>query len=309
MFLKNKLIIALTIISSGNVFADTGLSSLNFDKNIESDEKKIESEDNELNLVNLSLIDLDEIISPELFKEDSKIKEIQAMIEKLDKKYKNSKIQKIKEIEGFYEVYNNGKTMYISEDGKYLIPKIAKVYGNTFEDIQKEKKENKYSELLNEYPEDMTILYPSTVKKTDTIYVFSDFTCPYCRRMHNEMESINRMGIEVKYLPYPRNGTRDQPAILGLQKIACSDTPYIEFNKAFEDPKRYVQGITMLDSSCLKGKQSIHNSLTLGDKVGVRGTPFILNSDGVYLGGWKGINTFKLMYESEVQRKKLKKGK
>ncbi|HAH80198.1 MAG TPA: protein-disulfide isomerase, partial [Gammaproteobacteria bacterium] len=34
----------------------------------------------------------------------------------------------------------------------------------------------------------------------------TDVDCGYCRKLHNEMAQINELGIEVRYLAYPRAG-------------------------------------------------------------------------------------------------------
>ena len=79
------------------------------------------------------------------------------------------------EFDLFYEVKSKGKTLYITEDGKYIVPTIAKIYGSNFEDIQKEKKEIEIKKLIEDYDKGLTVSYPATTKKIDTIYAFSDF--------------------------------------------------------------------------------------------------------------------------------------
>ena len=36
------------------------------------------------------------------------------------------------------------------------------------------------------------------------INVFTDITCGYCRKLHLEMDDLNRRGVEVRYLAFPR---------------------------------------------------------------------------------------------------------
>lgn len=37
------------------------------------------------------------------------------------------------------------------------------------------------------------------------IYVFTDADCGYCRKFHSEIDEVNALGIEVRYLPWPRS--------------------------------------------------------------------------------------------------------
>lgn len=308
MFKIKKTVLAIVSLIGLQAVAGDELSNYDFSKKIEKESEENKAIEENIEDLDLSVIDLDEILSPDLLEEDEKIKELRVIIEKLDSNYKNARISKMDEFDLFYEVKSKGKTLYITEDGKYIVPTIAKIYGSNFEDIQKEKKEIEIKKLIEDYDKGLTVSYPATTKKIDTIYAFSDFTCPVCRRLHSELDTINEMGIEVIYIPYPRMGSKDKPALLGLQKIMCSSKPYEEFDLAFQNPKSFVRSITSINSNCSTGKIAIHESLTLGDKVDLRGTPLIYSENGVYLGGWKGINTFKMMYEAQTKRKSLLNG-
>jgi thiol:disulfide interchange protein DsbC len=41
---------------------------------------------------------------------------------------------------------------------------------------------------------------------TYTITVFTDVDCQYCRKLHSEMAELNRLGVRVRYMFYPRTG-------------------------------------------------------------------------------------------------------
>ena len=54
--------------------------------------------------------------------------------------------------------------------------------------------------------------------------VFTDIDCGYCRKLHREVPALNQMGVEVRYLAYPRAGVDSQ----SYKKIAtawCADDP------------------------------------------------------------------------------------
>ena len=43
-------------------------------------------------------------------------------------------------------------------------------------------------------------------KPKASIYVFTDVDCGYCQMLHKNVGKMNELGIEVRYLGYPRAG-------------------------------------------------------------------------------------------------------
>lgn len=286
-----KTLTMITLLLSGTTFAETSLSVVN---------KKETNTELDYSNLNISFV---EIEGSELLEEDKKTKNLRKIIERLDKSYKGALIEPLEEIEGFYKVTSGKNILYITEDGGYLIPTIAKVEGDKFVDLKKDDQEKMYKEYLSNIKDNEVVTYNSTTDKRMSIYVFSDYTCPYCKKLHENILNITDMGLDVKYIPYPRNGFEDKPALLGLQKIMCSSDPKSEFDLAFKNPRNYVKGLTTQDTNCFNGKSSLHKSLTLGDKMDVYGTPFIFTEDGVFLGTWGGVNKLKLKVEKELLKK------
>ncbi|MCP6280747.1 thioredoxin fold domain-containing protein, partial [Klebsiella pneumoniae] len=60
-------------------------------------------------------------------------------------------------------------------------------------------------------------------------YVFTDADCGYCRKFHSEIDEMNALGIEVRYLPWPRN----EQTMPIMEKIWCSS----DRKKALTDAK------------------------------------------------------------------------
>lgn len=281
---KSLLLLSMFSLSSISYSEEVKLESLDF---LIKEEPKI--------IDNINLKDLDFGIN-ESDDELLRIRKLEQIISKLDKTFSNAKISKLKEIDDLYEIKNGKTTMYITKDGKYIIPTIAKIKDNSFEDIQLDKKKELISKRLSEIPESDLIKYHTEDAILD-IYVFSDYTCPYCRKLHEELFKIKDLKINVNYIPYPRNGVDDKPAILGLQKIICSDDPAKSFDEAFSNPREYVRSLNSMNTNCFKGKEILHNSLIMGDEFDVKGTPYIFTKDGDYLGGWRDFETFRSLVE------------
>lgn len=290
--MKIKLTACISLLLSGSVFAETQLGV------VEKKEKNVV----EIDYSNLD-ISLVEIEGEELLIEDEKIRFLRDVIEKMDKSYSSALIEPLHQIEGMYKVTNGKEIMYITENGKYIIPTIAKVEGKTFTDIKKKDKEIRYKKLLSEIKDNEVVTYAAIGEKRETVYIFSDYTCPYCRKLHENLLEITSMGVEVKYIPYPRNGFDDKPALLGLQKIMCSANPRDEYELAFSNVRNYVKGLTSQDINCFNGKQSLHKALLLGNEMDIYGTPMVFTKDGEFVGTWGGLNTFRYKLEGVLLKK------
>ena len=61
-------------------------------------------------------------------------------------------------------------------------------------------------EILSKEPlEDMIIFSPSKEVKT-FVNIFTDVDCGYCQKLHSQIASYNALGIEIRYMAYPRAG-------------------------------------------------------------------------------------------------------
>ena len=58
------------------------------------------------------------------------------------------------------------------------------------------------AELLREIPEGSLITF-APEKTRRRVTVFTDVACGYCRKLHRDMEKLNRLGIEVRYAAFP----------------------------------------------------------------------------------------------------------
>ena len=68
------------------------------------------------------------------------------------------------------------------------------------------------------------IVFPATSEKLGYVQVFTDVDCGYCRKLHGEMAQINELGIEVRYLAYPRAGM-DSETYDKMVSAWCSKEP------------------------------------------------------------------------------------
>ena len=178
---------------------------------------------------------------------------------------------------GVYEVitYNPIDSMLVSEDGRYLIQGDV-VDLNTRSLIEKSTKvKNLKLSLIDSINDADKIIYPAENEKYQ-IHVFTDVDCPFCRRLHNNMEQMNELGITVKYLASPLASLH--PKAHGkMQKIWCAK----DRKQAMDDYND--QGIVANSPNC---SNPVANQLATSQQLGVTGTPAIFLSDGTHLPGY-----------------------
>ena len=107
-------------------------------------------------------------------------------------------------IPGLYEVTMGGLIAYVSSDGKYLVS--GNVYDlDTQVNLTASRRNAARAKALAAVREDQMIVFsPANPKMTVT--VFTDIDCGFCRKFHNQIADLNKAGIRVRYLMFPRSG-------------------------------------------------------------------------------------------------------
>ncbi|KAB7762902.1 DsbC family protein [Xanthomonas sp. LMG 12461] len=175
---------------------------------------------------------------------------------------------------GFREVVVGGQVLYVSDDGRYLFQ--AQPF-----DIQEKQfasSEGLLSyrrKLLESAPRaDRIVFAPANPKYT--ISVFTDIECGYCRKLHSEIGELNKQGIAVEYLAYPRMGLGSQD-YKDMVAVWCAADKKQALTEAKSSGK--VPGAT----NC---KNPVTMQYNLGQRLGVNGTPAIFAPDGTQIGGY-----------------------
>ena len=116
------------------------------------------------------------------------------------------------------------------------------------------------------------IIYPAKGETKSVVYSFTDADCPYCTKLHEEIDDINARGIEVRYLAWPRS----EGSIPKMEAIWCSE----DRNAAMDQAK---MGANVQAPSC---NSPVKSQIELGMALGVRGTPAIFTESGQQIGGY-----------------------
>ncbi|MGM0481386.1 MAG: bifunctional protein-disulfide isomerase/oxidoreductase DsbC [Pseudomonadota bacterium] len=176
-------------------------------------------------------------------------------------------------ISGLYQITSNQGIFYVSKDGSRLLA------GNLF-DLTSEQPTNLTEQAMAQLRqqqlakvEDEMVVYPASDEQYK-ITVFTDTTCGYCRRMHENLGQYLDRGITVRYLAFPRGGLNSKGG-RQLQKVWCADQP-AEALTAFKNNEQ-------VDSRDCDNPVAKH--YRMGQAFGVTGTPAVVLPDGRLLPG------------------------
>ena len=107
-------------------------------------------------------------------------------------------------IEGWYTIQKGSIIAYVSDDARYLLQGDL-IDLDTQVNLSEQSRAVARRELVSTLSDDEAIMFsPAEVKHTVT--VFTDVDCTYCRKLHSQIDGYLDLGIEVRYVLYPRNG-------------------------------------------------------------------------------------------------------
>ncbi len=178
------------------------------------------------------------------------------------------------DMEGIYWVSVEGLPSFFTDKaGKHIIQgQIISVGEGEPIDISSPLVARTAQEALKNVDKNEMIIYPATGATKSVVYSFTDADCPYCTKLHEEIDDINARGIEVRYLAWPRN----QQSIPKMEAIWCSEDRIAAMNQA-------KMGANVQAPAC---DSPVAEHMALGASLGVRGTPAIFTESGEQVGGY-----------------------
>lgn len=176
-------------------------------------------------------------------------------------------------IDGLYQVVVAGQVLYMSGDGRFLFQ------GDAFDTVSHTELNTATMNRLRReaiaklQPAQMIRFAPPDPKYTIT--VFTDVDCPYCKAFHSHMAEINKLGIAVNYLFWPRTGL-GTPSAQKAVNVWCASDRQAALTNAF-------LGGQLTDAHC---QSPVARDFHLGIDLGVEGTPAVFAENGALLGGY-----------------------
>ena len=180
------------------------------------------------------------------------------------------------DIPGMYAIeLSGGTTLYGTADGQHFFSGDLFAVQDDLVNLSQQRRDKKRQQLMAQQSLEDMIVFPAVGEPRGYIQVFTDVDCGYCRKLHNEMAQINELGIEVRYLAYPRAGV-DSDTHDKMVSAWCA--------------KDRQSAITQLKAGASVPTKTCQNAISdhygLGQQLGISGTPAIVLADGRLLPGY-----------------------
>ncbi len=174
---------------------------------------------------------------------------------------------------GLREVAIGTRVFYVSDDGRYVLGGPLIDAGSRAN--LSEERVAKARRAILDAAEAPLYRYPAR-QPEHRVTIVTDIDCPYCRRLHNDMEAYNAAGFDVSYVMLPRAG-RDSGSYRKTVAAACAAPPEQAITEA-------MNGATPSSEPC---DHPIDAHMRLARELGVTSTPTIVLEDGRIVLGQK----------------------
>ena len=169
-----------------------------------------------------------------------------------------------------------GRLLYASADGEFLMQgNLFHIQNGQATNLTEQVEQKATAAQINNIALDEMVVFAAKDSKTH-ITVFTDTDCGYCQKLHSEVAELNKLGVDVRYLAFPRQGAGSH-GYKTLTSIWCADDPLEAMNQA--KARRSVPNKTC--------KNPIDQQYALGQAVGVQGTPTIVLANGQIIPGYQ----------------------
>lgn len=182
------------------------------------------------------------------------------------------------EVEGIYKaIIDDGPHVYTTADGKYFFAgDLYKVAPNSIVNLTDEERNVDRAKAIASVDKKDAIVFAPEGDVKKVMYVFTDVDCGYCQKLHSHIAEYNDLGIEVRYLAYPRAGINSN----SYRKIAsawCADDRQAALTKL-----KTRQDIP--ENVC--PNNPVAKQFELGKKIGLSGTPALVFESGKLIAGY-----------------------
>lgn len=175
-------------------------------------------------------------------------------------------------------VLDNGDRLFVSRDGQYLLS--GDMYkaraGGGVTNLGEQKLAAVRKAGLKKINADDMISYLAEDQQAE-VFVFTDTSCGYCRRLHQHIAEYNDMGVTIHYLAFPRGGAASEAAGT-MRAVWCAKDRHAAMDGA------KLKGMTAAAPTACK--DPVSKEYNLGLTFGVRGTPAIYTPSGESIGGY-----------------------
>jgi thiol:disulfide interchange protein DsbC len=183
------------------------------------------------------------------------------------------------DIPGLYEVeLADGPMVYATLKGDFFI--VGDLYSVTpqgYVNLAEQRRDGERAQKLAKLNKDDMIVFSPEGETRAYVSVFFDDTCYYCQKLHQEVAQLNKNGVEVRYLAYPRAGINSD-AFKQLASAWCAENPQ-------ETLVKLINKTSVPENVCKDNP--VAAQYQLGQELGVRGTPAIITQSGQMIPGYR----------------------
>ncbi|SFD22231.1 thiol:disulfide interchange protein DsbC [Thiohalospira halophila DSM 15071] len=178
-------------------------------------------------------------------------------------------------VEGILEVVVDEEVLYITEGGRYI-------FAGDLLDVEERRNLSEAArgrgraEQVARLDDEGLITYPAEDER-HRVTVFTDIDCPYCQRLHEQIEAYNERGITVQYAAFPRAG-RGSGSWDKAVAVWCADDRQAAMDRAMKNSSD--GGGEACDDHPVGGQ------FDLAGELGIRGTPTIVAESGRMIPGF-----------------------
>jgi thiol:disulfide interchange protein DsbC len=166
--------------------------------------------------------------------------------------------------------------MYVTADGGHMIVGDMYAIGDDLSNVTEQRRVVQRRTLMDQVALADMVIFPAKGERRAVVNIFTDVDCGYCRKLHNEIDQYAELGIEVRYLAYPREGLESDTAST-MRSVWCSSDPNTAMTRA-KNSQRIAQRECPTDP--------VDEQFALGQQLGVSGTPSIITDAGEMFPGY-----------------------
>lgn len=170
---------------------------------------------------------------------------------------------------------STGELLYTDITGEYLFA------GDMFQssstgliNLSSQTRQIRTVEKIAAIPEEEMIIYEPDEKRA-AITVFTDVDCQYCRALHRDISKLLDLGVEIRYIAYPRGGAQ-AGSYQKMISVWCSE----DRQKTLTQAKN---GQNLPERECVN---PVLEHYALGNEIGISGTPALVLADGRVIPGY-----------------------
>jgi len=181
-------------------------------------------------------------------------------------------------IPNIYQVTFDGKGIVyvVGEADYFFVGDLLQIQQNQIVNIREEAMNAPRAKMLASVNDDDMIVFSPAGEVKASVVVFTDVDCGYCRKLHDEVPKMNDLGIQVKYMAYPRAGIESE----SYRRIAsawCASDPQAAITEL-------KSGNNIPIAVCDTNPVADH--FRMGIEAGLSGTPAIVLESGRLIPGY-----------------------